>query len=88
MMNLKHLAMAEEMARLILTMPPELQDKAYHEILPAAGATPEEIEWLMKYVGLYRLHTDTRFRKAAQNALCEVLYKEFRSNWKQLPPAH
>lgn len=80
MMNLEHLAMAEEMAQLILTMPPELQDKAYREILPAAGATPEEIEWLMKYVGLYRLHTDTRFRKAAQTALCEVLYKEFRAN--------
>lgn len=80
MMNLEHLAMAEEMARLILTMPPELQDKAYREILPATGATPEEIEWLMKYVGLYRLHTDTRFRKAAQTALGEVLYKEFRAD--------
>ena len=79
-MTIEQIKMAEEMAQLILTMPPELQDKAYSEILPAAGATPDEIKWLMQYIGLYRLHTDPRFRKAAQNALCEVLYKEFRAN--------
>ena len=79
-MTIEQIKMAEEMAQLILTMPPELQDTAYSEILPAAGATPDEIKWLMQYVGLYRLHTDTQVRKAAQNALCEVLYKEFRAN--------
>ena len=63
----------EILCRQVLLLPPDDQD-AFWKTLQASGAfKPEEIQHLQELVGLYRLHTDLRYRKMIQ-AACFELY--------------
>lgn len=62
----------EILCRQVLLLTPDDQD-TFWKTLQASGAfTAEEIRYLQELVGLYRLHTDLRYRKMMQTACFEL----------------
>lgn len=62
----------EILCRMLAALTPDERD-AFWASLSASGAfTRAEIEGLQELFGLYRLHTDLRYRKAVQEAVCEM----------------
>lgn len=78
MKNIAAIADMEAFATLVLKLSPENQAK-YWEALKENGLSTQDIEALQKSVGIYKLMTNQRFYKAAQNAIGETLWAEFRA---------
>lgn len=61
----------ETLARAVLMLSPESQDQFFASLLDG-GLTADEVQSLQMCVGLYKLHTDMRYRKAVQAATYEL----------------
>lgn len=62
----------EILCRQVLLLPPDDQDTFWKALRASGAFTAEEIKNLQELVGLFRLHTDLRYRKMMQTACFEL----------------
>lgn len=64
----------EILCRQVLLLTPDDQETFWQNLKASEAFTADEIKYLQELVGLYRLHTDLRYRRMMQEA-CLELYK-------------
>jgi hypothetical protein len=74
-MNIESIMSMEQFSHKVATMTPERQDEFFKK-LEGTCLTEEDINTLKGCVTLYKIFTDNRFRKQAQEALCEAYLTE------------
>ena len=73
-MDVEALARMETFAKECLKLYPEQRDVFFSEMVSSGLMTAEQAEGLASYVCYFRLFTDSRYYKAVQQAVGEMLW--------------